>query len=398
MKLNRWLLSGLCVTCLPMTSSWASPQSDDNKITVVVRVNDDEQASTDDEKAAAAPKIWLGIGLKAIEGDLATYLGSSDGVFIEQVFPDSPAEAAKLKEGDIVVEFQGKKVAGPAELVEALRGVTAAESTGKDDAKTATYPTVVLTVLRRGEDLKVELTPVDRPEHLKIASLGGDSSILNGANIFKFGEPGTNLKLLKPFSQMQSNVVIVVKEDGKEFVARVERDGDEPPKITVTQDKEERTLSEDQLDQLPEKVREAIKKALKAQHSFEFKESKNVPEDADANDLKRQALDEVHEQLEKAMKQVGGGKLDINLKGLTESLKGLGEGRVIIVDPAKLQELQAMSEGAKDAAKKWAEGGVAGVRAFSSMPEQIKELKSEVEDLKKQVEELKALWSAKAKP
>ncbi len=73
---------------------------------------------------------------------------------------------------------------------------------------------------------------------------------------------------MKPFSKAISSIVVVVKEDGKEYIARVERNGDEPAKIIVTEGKEERQLSEDQLDQLPEKVREAIKNALKAKKLF----------------------------------------------------------------------------------------------------------------------------------
>ena len=340
-------------------------------------------------KEATPPKIWLGIGLKGIEGDLATYLGSSEGVFIESVLPDSPAAEAKLQEGDVVVAFQGQKVSGPVALVEALRAVKVVESESKDEAKAAAYPSVALTILRRGQEMKVELTPRPRPANLKVTPAAEGDDIAEVTNIFKFGQPGqATLNLVKPFNKTVSNIVVVVKEDGKEFIARVERNGDEPAKIIVTEGKDERQLSEDQLDQLPEKVREAIKNALKANGGqLQFKSGD--ANDAEDTKAKEQAFDEIREQLEKAMKQVGGGKIDIELKDLAESLKAAGQGRVIIVDPDKLPDVRKMTEDATSMAKKWAEVGAEQARSFSKMPEQIKELKQQVDDLKKQVEELR---------
>ena len=359
--------------------------------------NDDASAKDGDEanagdrdselKDAAPPKIWLGIGLKGVEGDLATYLGSSEGVFIESVLPDSPAAEAKLQEGDVVVAFQGQKVSSPGALVEALHAVKVVESESKDEAKAAAYPRVALTILRRGQEMKVEVTPRRRPADVKVTRAAEGDDLAEVTNIFKFGQPGqATLNLVKPFNKTVSNIVVVVKEDGKEYIARVERNGDEPAKIVVTEGKDERQVSEDQLDQLPEKVREAIKNALKANGGqLQFKSG-------DANDggeASEQAFDEIREQLEKAMKQVGGGKIDIELKDLAESLKAAGQGRVIIVDPDKLPDVRKMTEDAKSMAKKWAEVGAEQARGFSKMPEQIKDLKQQVDDLRKQVEELR---------
>lgn len=418
MRLYCQLLSGLCLVSVCVVVASASPQIDDTRNKVVVGASDDDGAASQDatkqngekdekdlderarrtlrfqlnrspfrvaqssgdsgtrdqsggeKKDAAAetglPQVWLGIGLKSVEGDLANYLGSSDGVFIESVFPNSPAQAANLNEGDIIIGFQGMSVAGPEELVEALRKVTAVEGqetkeTG--DGKSVTYPSVTLTVLRRGHELRIDLTPVARPDHAKWAHGNEEALSLNGANIFKFGQPGeVDLKLVNPFAQTKSNTVVVVKEDGVEYVVRVEREGDAPPKITVGKDKEERQVTEEELEQLPEKVRDAIQKALKAEHPFEFNPSEHS---GNGNTAHRQAFDEIREQLQKAMEQMGDGKL---------KLEGLGQG-AIIVDPEKLHDF-----------KKWS---APGVRGFSTASEQVLELKSQIEELKKQVDQLR---------
>lgn len=161
----------------------------------------------------AQPRAWLGIGLKEVSGDLAAYLGSTDGVLIETVFPDSPAESAGLKVGDLITEINGEAVANPRALIEALVKLDSAHSKGrkdrgervrkdaeqkedpqKEDAqkgaeqkkdvqrdekegdkpdddqqqnavkKNVTFAPVKLTLMRQGKQMTVEVTPTERPE------------------------------------------------------------------------------------------------------------------------------------------------------------------------------------------------------------------------------------------
>lgn len=55
---------------------------------------------------------WLGVLIQRVNRDLAEsfQLDRAAGALITQVFADSPAEKAGLKEGDIIVEFDGKKI------------------------------------------------------------------------------------------------------------------------------------------------------------------------------------------------------------------------------------------------------------------------------------------------
>ncbi len=198
--------------------------------------------------------------------------------------------------------------------------------------------------------------------------------------------------MVKPFTKVKNNVVIVVKENGKDTTVSIQRDGEGPAKIVVMDGNSERELTEEQLDQLPEKVRDAVQKALKETQSLKFKSSPrssdNVPKSGQVRADAEQAFEEVRAQLEKAMKQVGGGA-ELGLKDLSESLKGLEKGRVIIIDPEKLQDVRKMSEDAQQMAKKWAEAGAMQARSFAAMPEQVQQLKQQVDELKKQLEELR---------
>jgi len=55
---------------------------------------------------------WLGVAVQELNEDLSEYFGLSDkkGVLISNVFDDSPAKKAGMESGDVIVEFDGKKI------------------------------------------------------------------------------------------------------------------------------------------------------------------------------------------------------------------------------------------------------------------------------------------------
>lgn len=104
------------------------------------------------ETSVELGKYWLGLGLKKVEGDLATYLGSEAGMFIFEVYPDSPASKAEWKVGDILLSFNGKEISGFETL---LTEINAAQSTS---AKCI--------LLRKGEKIEEEIVAELRPENV----------------------------------------------------------------------------------------------------------------------------------------------------------------------------------------------------------------------------------------
>ena len=109
------------------------------------------------EKVAVAAenalgKFWLGLGLKKVEGDLATYLGSDAGMLIFEIYPESPASKAEWKTGDILLSFNGKDVSDFETLLTEISAI---------EAKSAKC-----VLLRKGEKVEEEITPEARPENV----------------------------------------------------------------------------------------------------------------------------------------------------------------------------------------------------------------------------------------
>jgi len=61
---------------------------------------------------------FLGVGIQAVTTDLAEsfHLDQAKGALVTNVVPGSPADAAGIKRGDVIVEYQGKPVLDPRSL------------------------------------------------------------------------------------------------------------------------------------------------------------------------------------------------------------------------------------------------------------------------------------------
>lgn len=72
---------------------------------------------------------WLGVSMQPMTETLAKALGREDsnGVIVNEVQPDSPAEKAGLKQGDVVVAINGKAIAQPRDLALAVAGIAAGQ-------------------------------------------------------------------------------------------------------------------------------------------------------------------------------------------------------------------------------------------------------------------------------
>ncbi len=108
---------------------------------------------------------WLGVQIQGIDEDLARALGrdNEDGALVAQVFDDSPAAKAGLKQGDVIVTFGDTKV-------ERLRDLTTAV------ARTDPGQAQDVEVYRDGKEqsLKVEVALMPGDDPTQMAAAGQD--------------------------------------------------------------------------------------------------------------------------------------------------------------------------------------------------------------------------------
>lgn len=96
---------------------------------------------------------WLGVGLQELDRELAQGLGlpSNKGALVAQVFPHSPAQRAGVENGDVVVEFNGRKI-------ESHRDLTRAVGAASPGSK------VKAVVIRNGKERPLTITLSERDE------------------------------------------------------------------------------------------------------------------------------------------------------------------------------------------------------------------------------------------
>ena len=98
---------------------------------------------------------WLGVEIRPVDTAIKNQFGLKDekGVLINNVLKGSPAEKAGLKRGDIIIEFDGKKVSSVTELQEIV-------------AKTSPKKKVNIKIIRDGKQEIIELITGEMPEQI----------------------------------------------------------------------------------------------------------------------------------------------------------------------------------------------------------------------------------------
>jgi serine protease Do len=103
-------------------------------------------------------RAYLGVAIQPVSQELAKQFGvqARQGVVISDVQPNTPAAAAGLKAGDVVIDFAGKPVASPQELQQA---VEQASIGGKQ----------ALTIMRDGKRMTLDVTAREQPADYGLA-------------------------------------------------------------------------------------------------------------------------------------------------------------------------------------------------------------------------------------
>lgn len=109
----------------------------------------------------AVQRAYLGISIGPVTAERVQQFGlkeeQREGVFVGEVFPDTPAANAGLQPGDVVLEFAGRRVRNPAELQGHVE-------------RTPLDQTQPMRIVRDGREQTLQVTVKSLPEEFGVAS------------------------------------------------------------------------------------------------------------------------------------------------------------------------------------------------------------------------------------
>jgi serine protease Do len=140
---------------------------------------------------------WLGVSVQPLTPALAKSFGAKDtkGVLVADVIQDSPASKAGLQAGDIILEFDGKKIESPPDL---QRGV----------GLTAPGKTVSVKIWHERAEKKVEFKVIEAPEEGQALR-----SSIQGKSLLGMDVRPITPELARQLGLRDANGVIVVRVD-----------------------------------------------------------------------------------------------------------------------------------------------------------------------------------------
>ena len=146
---------------------------------------------------------WLGVRIQRVDDVLAESLGldSAMGALVADVSPDSPAEAAGMEIGDVIIEFDGKDIPE----MRALPRAVAVTEIGKD---------VEVMVLRKERRLALRVQIAELDESEVVLASATDSEVPSSARANSLGMTLATItpKLREQFSLDEGASGVVVTE------------------------------------------------------------------------------------------------------------------------------------------------------------------------------------------
>lgn len=371
------------------------------QVIIVTGQEEGREQQAADVETKQSERLWLGIVLKSIEGDLARYLKNTEGVLVDSVLEGSPAEQAGLEEGDVLMEVDGRKLAGPSELMDVMRSL---KQPGGEN------PELKLKLSRQGEPLELVVTPALRPAEYSEASEFTDSwieiegginlagvpeaeatlrklrvgELANQLDLFQFGQPWvidfepTVIEEEDESAQSELDVKIKRKLGDEVSEVHVHRPAGKPAKITVKRGDKTDVYGVDEMEKLPADVRGLVRHVLGGQSIWraEFGPRLRLRESVTSQQLHNEGTQKDDQSPDE--KQASGDREHETFR-LSEELA------------AKYRAMaEEMAERAQHEAERLRNKAQATVRDLTEMPQEVEKLREQLKQLREEVETLRA--------
>ena len=217
-------------------------------------------------RAVRVSDKWIGVLCRPVDDVLRSHLDLDEGVglVIERVVPDSPADRAGLQPHDILVRVDGSDLTSIQVLVDA--------TSEAGDAS------MELSRMRRGREEPVTITPEPRPND--VTPLERRAPVAE--NMPEFGrlrewverlERGMDEDGNQPFRMRFFGPGVPVQGEGfpTGMSINIQREGDQPAKITVQKDNKKWEVTEETLNELPDDIRPQVEGMLHGGGRFELR-------------------------------------------------------------------------------------------------------------------------------
>ncbi len=174
-----------------------------------------------DDKADTA---YLGVTMQELDSDLREGLDLKikSGVLINSVFEDSPAELAGIEDGDVIVEFNGKKVASPDELKRYVANQKIGDTVKVKIVRDDKIKTIDVTLAEWPEQHAARRIEIHAPEH-QVWFDKGKNWMVSAFDGFNRGRLGVRVMDLNedlgPYFDVEEGGGVLVLEVGDESVA-----------------------------------------------------------------------------------------------------------------------------------------------------------------------------------
>jgi serine protease Do len=151
---------------------------------------------------------WLGVGIQDVTPTFAREheLKIKEGAYINEIVDDSPADSAGLKEGDVVVEFNGKKIEAAEDLTNAVRDTAPGTKAGVKIIRSGENKTISVNIGRNKMRMPFGLE-IPRSPRVIVRMFGGD---IEGMELMELN------KQLGEYFEAPGGKGVLVKEVEKE--------------------------------------------------------------------------------------------------------------------------------------------------------------------------------------